>query len=133
MNSRIEFWKKGKEFLFNPVSKVLYSEHVSYRELYSNKYALYKIVNPDSRINNTHYYGISAEHLNGISENFLIDECELDEKPEYAVVEVLKYNPAWLSKGKYIDPISLYAQLKDSEDEDTLIALREMLEETLGL
>ena len=133
MNSRIEFWKKGKVFLFNPVSKVLYSEQISYRELYSNKYALYKIVNPDSRINNTRYYGISAERLNRISESFLIDECDFDEKSKYAVVEVFKYNPAWLSKGKYIDPISLYAQLKDSKDEDTLIALKEMLEETVGL
>ena len=133
MNSRIEFWKKGKVFLFNPVSKVLYSEQVSYHELYSNKYALYKIVNPDSRINNTRYYGIAEEHLSRISESFLIYESNLDEKSKYVVVEVFKYNPSWLSKGKYIDPISLYAQLKDSEDEDTLIALREMLEETLGL
>ena len=133
MNSRIEFWKKGKVFLFNPVSKVLYSEQISYRELYSNKYALYKIVNPDSRINNTRYYGIAEEHLSRISESFLIDEFDLEKKSKYAVVEVFKYNPAWLSKGKYIDPISLYAQLKDSKDEDTLIALKEMLEETVGL
>ena len=133
MNSRIEFWKKGKVFLFNPVSKVLYSEQVSYHELYSNKYALYKIVNPDSRINNTRYYGIAEEHLSRISESFLIDEFDLEEKSKYVVVEVFKYNPSWLSKGKYIDPISLYAQLKDSKDEDTLIALKEMLEETLGI
>ncbi len=133
MNSRIDFWTKGKEFLFNPVSKVLYSEHISYRELYSNKYALYKIVNPDSRVNNLRYYGISSECLSRISENFLIDECDLDEKSKYAVVEVFKYNPNWLSRGPYIDPISLYAQFKDSKDEDTLIALKEMLEETLGL
>ena len=133
MNSRIEFWKKGKVFLFNPVSKVLYSEQVSYHELYSNKYALYKIVNPDSRINNTRYYGIAEENLCRIPESFLIDESNLGEKSKYVVVEVFKYNPSWLSKGKYIDPISLYAQLKDSEDEDTLIALREMLEETLGI
>ena len=133
MNSKIEFWKKGKEFLFNPVSKVLYSEQISYRELYSNKYALYKIVNPDSRINNTRYYGIAEEHLNRISESFLIDECDLEEKSKYTVVEVFKYNPKWLSRGPYIDPISLYAQFKDSKDEDTLIALKEMLEETVGL
>lgn len=133
MNSRIEFWQKGKEFLFNPVSKVLYSEQISYRELYSNKYALYKIVNPDSRINNTRYYGIAEEHLSRISESFLIDECDLEEKSKYTVVEVFKYNPKWLSRGPYIDPISLYAQFKDSKDEDTLIALKEMLEETLGL
>ena len=133
MNSRIEFWKKGKEFLFNPVSKVLYSEQISYRELYSNKYALYKIVNPDSRINNTRYYGIAEENLSRISESFLIDEFDLEKKSKYAVVEVFKYNPSWLSRGPYIDPISLYAQLKDSADEDTLIALKEMLEETVGL
>ena len=133
MNSRIEFWKKGKDFLFNPVSKVLYSEQISYRELYSNKYALYKIVNPDSRINNTRYYGIAEEHLSRISESFLIDECDLEEKSKYTVVEVFKYNPKWLSIGPYIDPISLYAQLKDNADEDTLIALKEMLEDTVGL
>lgn len=133
VNSRIEFWKKGKVFLFNPVSKVLYSEQVSYHELYSNKYALYKIVNPDSRINNTRYYGIAEEHLSRISESFLIDEFDLEEKSKYVVVEVFKYNPKWLSRGPYIDPISLYAQFKDNADEDTLIALKEMLEETLGL
>ena len=133
INSRTEFWRKGREFLFNPVSKVLYSENVSYRELYSNKYALYKIVNPDSRINNTRYYGIAEEHLNRISESFLIGECDLEEKSKYTVVEVFKYNPKWLSRGPYIDPISLYAQFKDSKDEDTLIAIKEMLEETLGI
>ena len=133
INSRTEFWRKGREFLFNPVSKVLYSEQISYRELYSNKYALYKIVNPDSRINNTRYYGIAEENLCRIPESFLIDESNLDEKSKYVVVEVFKYNPSWLSRGPYIDPISLYAQLKDSADEDTLIALKEMLEETVGL
>ena len=133
INSRTEFWRKGREFLFNPVSKVLYSEHVSYRELYSNKYALYKIVNPDSRINNTRYYGIAEEHLSRISKSFLIDEFDLEKKSKYAVVEVFKYNPKWLSRGPYIDPISLYAQLKDNADEDTLIVLKEMLEATVGL
>lgn len=73
------------------------------------------------------------ENLYRITESFLIDECDLDEKSKYAVVEVFKYNPSWLSKGKYIDPISLYAQFKDSKDEDILIALKEMLEETLGV
>lgn len=133
INSRTEFWRKGREFLFNPVSKVLYSENVSYRELYSNKYALYKIVNPDSRINNTRYYGIAEENLCRILESLFIDESNLDEKSKYTVVEVFKYNPKWLSRGPYIDPISLYAQFKDSKDEDTLIALREMLETMLGL
>ncbi len=133
MNSRIEFWRKGKEYLFNPVSKVLYSEYISYRELYSNKFALYRIINPDSRSNNIRYYGIPEEHLSRISEDYLIDEYELDEHSVYSVVEVFKYNPNWLSRGPYIDPISLYAQFKDSKDEDTLIALKEMLEETVGL
>ena len=133
INSRTEFWRKGREFLFNPVSKVLYSENVSYRELYSNKYALYKIVNPDSRINNTRYYGIAEENLCRIPESLFIDESNLDENSKYVVVEVFKYNPKWLSRGPYIDPISLYAQFKDSKDEDTLIALREMLETMLGL
>lgn len=133
MNSRIDFWKKGKEFLFNPVSKVLYSEHISYRELYSNKYALYKIVNPDSRDNNIRYYGITDEQFSRVSPEFLIDEYDLDGRKQYSVLEIFKYNPGFLSKGKYIDPISLYAQFKDSKDVDTLIAVKEMLEETVGL
>ncbi len=133
MNSRIDFWKKGKEFLFNPVSKVLYSEYISYRELYSNKYALYKIVNPDSRDNNIRYYGITDEQFSRVSPEFLIDEYDLDGRKQYSVLEIFKYNPGFLSKGKYIDPISLYAQFKDSKDVDTLIAVKEMLEETVGL
>ena len=133
INSRTEFWRKGREFLFNPVSKVLYFEQMSCRELYSNKFALYKIINPDSRSNNIRYYGIPEERLSRIPESFLIDEFDLEEKSKYAVAEVFKYNPKWLSRGPYIDPISLYAQFKDSKDEDTLIALKEMLEETLGL
>ena len=106
---------------------------MSCRELYSNKFALYKIINPDSRSNNIRYYGIPEERLSRIPENFLIDEYKLDEYSVYSVAEVFKYNPKWLSRGPYIDPISLYAQFKDSKDEDTLIALKEMLEETLGL
>lgn len=134
MNSRTEFWEKGKEFLFNPVSKTYYAEYTTFRyEKYSNKYALYKIVNPDSRNNNIFYYGITEERFSRVTPEFLLDEYDLDGSKQYSVLEIFKYNPRWLSKEKYIDPISLYAQFKDSEDEDTLIAVKEMLEKTVGL
>lgn len=101
--------------------------------MHSNKYALYRIVNPDSRDNNIRYYAITEDQLYKVPKHSFLDEFELDEYKHYSVVEIFKYNPNWLSKGKYIDPISLYAQFKGTEDMKTRIALRDMLKETIGL
>ena len=133
VNSRTKLWKNGMEFLFNPVAKTYYAGFTFFHEKYSNKYALYKIVNPDSCDNNIRYYGITKELFSRVDPEYLIDEYDLDGSKQYSVLEIFKYNPRWLSKEKYIDPISLYAQFKDSEDEDTLIAVKEMLEKTVGL
>jgi hypothetical protein len=51
-----------------------------------------------------------------------------DAEDAQIAVEIWSYDPAALSEGPYIDPLSLYLQFRDSHDERTAICANELLE-----
>lgn len=126
---RKELWEKGKKYLFNPVQKVYYAKSFTHYQslLLSNETALSRlgtILNPGM----TCFYAASMEQIKQLDQNKFIEKYEIVTE-DYSVIEQFKYNPRFLSKSNYIDIISLYAQLKDSDDERIQIALEELLEE----
>lgn len=122
-----EMWKKGKKFLFNPVEKVFYANYnLDNRNLFvSGETALSRLgtMLNDSTIG---FFATTSEKIKSLDENCLVNKYDIV-SDNYLVIEQFRYNPGFLSKTNYIDIISLYAQLKDSDDERIQIALEELL------
>lgn len=126
---RDEMWKKGKEFLFNPVEKVFYTTYKLRHDGFfiSGETALARL-GTSLNVPNTLFYATTSERIKSIDKKEFINKYDLVTE-EYLVIEQFKYNPGFLSTSHYIDIISLYAQLKNSDDERIQIALEELLEE----
>ncbi|MBQ8232574.1 MAG: hypothetical protein IJZ34_11700 [Lachnospiraceae bacterium] len=128
---REDFWKKGKKFLFNPVEKVFYANYKLDNRglLISGETALSRL---RTSLNEASigFYASSSEKIKNMDKECFINKYDIVSE-HYLVIEQFKYNPSFLSTSHYIDIISLYAQLKDSDDERIQIALEELLEELL--
>lgn len=128
---RNEFWENGKKHLFNPVEKVFYiSSKKDYNDLFiSSETALARLGNSlnESMIG---FYACSSETIKSINKEDFINQYDIV-NDNYLTIEQFRYNPRFLSKNNYVDVISLYAELKDSNDERIQIALEELLEEVL--
>lgn len=126
---RDEMWKKGKEFLFNPVEKVFYAAYNFNHDgcFISGETALARL-GISLNVPNNFCYAATSEKIRSIDKKEFINKYDIA-TDEYLVIEQFKYNPGFLSTSHYIDIISLYAQLKNSDDERIQIALEELLKE----
>lgn len=128
-HNKKQMWEKGKEFLFNPVDKVYYTNYrLNHHDLFiSGEFALSRL---GTVLNEpmTGIYATTSEKIKNMDKSCFIDKYDII-CDKYLVVEQFKYNPAFLSQSHYIDVISLYAQLKDNGDERIQMALEELLEE----
>lgn len=126
-----ELWEKGKKYLFNPVEKIFYTTFkIDRRELYiSNETALARL---GTSLNDTNivFYATTSKNIKNIDKESFINKYDIINN-DYLIIEQFKYDPSFLSNNHYIDIISLYAQLHDSNDERIQIALNELLEEEL--
>ncbi len=124
-------WEQGKKYLFNPVEKVFYSKYnLDHRGMFiSGETALARLGNSLNEPM-VGYYAASSEKIKSMDVSCFINKYDIM-TDEYLTIEQFKYNPRFLSTSHYIDIISLYAQLKDSDDERIQIALEELLEEEL--
>jgi len=124
-----ELWSKGRRYLFNPVEKVFYADHrLKHSDLFiSGETALSRL---GTSLNGPMIgsFATTAEKIKAMDQTCFINRYDIAAE-NYLVVEQFKYDPAFLSMSRYIDIISLYAQLKDSDDERIQIALEELLEE----
>ena len=124
-----ELWKKGKKYLFNPVEKVFYANYdLNHRDLFiSGETALSRLGQSlnDSIVK---YFATTSEKIRTMNKDCFVNKYDIVSE-NYLVIEQFKYNPGFLSQSHYIDIISLYAQLKDSDDERIQIALDELLED----
>lgn len=123
-----EFWIKGKEFLFNPVEKVFYVDiKTNHKDLFiSNETALARL-GTSLNENSTMYFASTSEKVKCINKENFINKYDII-NDNYYIVEQFKYNPSFLSENNYIDVISLYAELKENNDERIQIALEELVE-----
>lgn len=76
------------------------------------------------------FYACTSETIKKIKKKEFINWYDIMDD-NYLTIEQYKYNPHFLSKNNYVDVISLYAELKDSDDERIHIALDELLEEVV--
>ncbi len=71
-------------------------------------------------------YAVAANNWKAIAEAFGL--VEVDEYEESYAVETWSYDPAGLSDGPVVDPLSLYAQFRDHRDERVSMAAEKLLE-----
>ena len=71
-------------------------------------------------------YAVAASNWKASAEAFGL--VEVDEYEENCVIDTWSYDPAGLSNGPVVDPLSLYAQFRDHRDERVSISAEKLLE-----
>lgn len=129
--NKMDYWKKGKNFLLNPVAKTFYAkQNINHYEFYfSNELALTRL-SWDLSESKVSYYATTSDKIKNINKSKLLNEYDIFDY-NYSVIEQFKYDPGILSKSNYIDIVSLYAQFKDNYDERIQITLDELLGEVI--
>lgn len=120
-----ELWNKAVAVAINPVRLKIFVNQLpsSVQVLYAGETAM------------EHYTHLSAGKRKTIAiskENYLMlkkKKLLIDANPYDGnyLLEVWNYNPELLSKGKYIDELSLYLSIKNSNDERTQIELEHLV------
>lgn len=124
------FWVKGRDFLFNPVSKVYYTKSMPVDLQMSNEQALYTL----SEISQYHpvpHYAASGKEIDKIADEEFVDNHN-DFEDLFYVIEKFKYDPKILSNSPFIDVISLYAQFKENKDDTLCLAVNNLVSEKLN-
>ena len=131
--SKQEYWERGKQFLFNPVSDsfLLLKSNVSIgdeRLLKSGDTALCEYSDHfDENANYEKHYACFTNHFHELHKHGYPKTIEFS-MSSFVVIESLAYNPALLSNDDKIDVVTLYAQYLDKHDERAEIALDEIME-----
>lgn len=129
IENKKECFAKGKDYLFNPVDKVYYANlNLDHHQMFiSNETALARLgltLNESRGL----YYATTAAQIKAIDKTVLLNKYDIEDDA-YITLEQFKYNPQFLSRNQYIDIISLYAQMKNIDDERIQIAMDELLKE----
>ena len=119
-----EYFEKGLRYMKTPVKQVLYVEEVPKNSLIGGLEALSEL----SMINPPGYMvrAISSKYLNTQDIKF-INNMDIVKDNKFVQLEVWEYDPKLFTDKKYVDLLSLYASLKDEQDERIEQALEEML------
>jgi hypothetical protein len=125
--SKKELWKEVEPLMSSPVKNIVFTDKMLGLELFKH-----------SNINALAHYSDLADELKdyiAIADpdfNKLVKTGRIKDYGAYdgeVCIEVWKYNPAGISKGKYVDPLSLYLIFRNDKDERIQLALTKMMEE----
>ena len=119
-----EYFKKGLRYIKTPVKRVIYVEEAPQNSLIAGLEALSEL----SMINPPVYMvrAISSKCLNE-QDLKIINNMDIIKDNKFVQLEVWDYDPKLFTEKEYPDPMSLYASLKDENDERIEMALDEML------
>ena len=125
-SSHKEYFEKAKEYLINPVQKVITvaREEISACGLKAGESAL-------SCITDLNPPGI--EELAVYKGAEIVDQLEIvdpryEDHSKCAKLQLWKYDPAYFAKDGNVDPISLVCTFKGNEDERIEMCMEELLE-----
>jgi hypothetical protein len=120
-----ELWNKAMAVAINPVKQKVFVNQLpnSIQLLYAGETAMEHYTHLNA--GKTKTVAISKENFVMLKKKKLI----MDANPYEGnyLLEVWNYNPELLSKGKYVDRLSLYLSLKNSNDERTQIELEQLI------
>lgn len=123
---KADLWKKALLFIQTPIIKKIYTDKRPNKGKLAGLTALGELTMLDGRGFTTIAIG-KKEYLN--LKNQLIPTPK--EIAKYCI-EVWDWDPSLLTEKTTVDPISLYLSQMDSDDDRIQIALKELLNETIG-
>jgi hypothetical protein len=124
--SKMVLWKEVEPLMSSPVKKIVFTDKIPELEFYKR-----------SNINALAHYTDLADDLKdyvAIADPDFKKLMKFGRIKDYGYydgevcMEVWKYNPAGLSKDKYVDPLSLYLIFRNDEDERVQVALNKIME-----
>ena len=119
-----EYFRKGREYIKSPVRKVVYVKKEPAGALIAGMDALAAVsmLNPPDHP----VRAISRERLNDINVD-IVQHTDVIKDTKLVELQVWDYDPLQFSDSKYVDRMSLYASLKDENDERVEQALEQVL------
>jgi predicted transcriptional regulator len=120
-----EYFRKGRRYLKSPVKKIVFLETEPLAALTAGLDALAKLsmINPPAHP----VIAIGREQFN-TQKIEVIKNKDVIKDTQLMEVQIWDYDPRQFSRTKYVDPLSLYASLKDENDERIEHALEEVLQ-----
>lgn len=124
--AKTDLWKKALNYIQTPVIKKIYTDFKPKTGKLAGLTALGELTMLDGRGYTTLAIG-KKEYLE------LKDQLHpvAKEIAKYCI-EIWDWSPELLSDKNTVDPVSLYLSLKDSDEDRTQIALKELLKEAIG-
>jgi hypothetical protein len=120
-----ELWEKTEPLMSNPVKKFqYYSGWIHDQNMFkanNNALAYYSGLNDDI----VEFYAVRPGYFRFIGSVNIRKTARLEGN---ICIEEWKYNPCLLSKGGYVDPLSLYLCFRHETDERVKIALEQIIE-----
>lgn len=132
-----DYWELGKKYLFNPVSGayLLPKERVNIGDnrLYKSGDTALSEYSDDFDEDNNHekHYACHTKVFSEMHNNNYLKSIEFSMR-SFVSLESFVYDPALLSKDDKIDPVSLYAQYLEKNDERLEIAFDKIFEEIIN-
>lgn len=119
-----ELWNKASVFAINPVKQKVFVNQLpnSIQLLYAGETAMEHYTHLNA--GRTKTVAISKEKFVQLKKKKLIEANPYEGN---YLLEVWNYNPELLSKGKYVDGLSLYLSMKNGDDERTQIELDQLI------
>ncbi len=116
--SGLELWNEVLPLMKSPVLKLINVDHIE--NIKQVKISGIDALSKYSNISEEKKKVYALSYKSNKEINNIIDESNFN-------VELWKYDPNFLSEEDFVDPLSLYLTLKDSEDERVQSSLKEMI------
>ena len=125
--SQKEYYEKAKEYLINPVQKVV--TIMGYVPTWNMWSAGETALSQLSQLNPPRVEEYAIYKGEEIVDQFDIVDERFADNEYFLRVQLWKYNPVYFARNGYVDPVSLACTFKGNEDERIEMCIEELLEE----
>ena len=125
--SRKEYYKNAKEYLINPVQKVItiMRQEATFEAFGAGETALSQL----SELNPPRIEECAIYKGEEVIDQLEIVDARYEERGDCLNVQLWKYNPFYFAREGRVDPVSLACTFKGNEDERIEMCIEELLEE----
>ena len=126
---RREYYEKAKDYLINPVQKVvtIMGSEPTWNMWYAGESALSQM----SQLNPPRIEEMAIYKGEEIVDQFDIVDERFADNEHLLKVQLWKYNPAYFARRGSVDPISLTCSFKGNEDERIEMSIEELLRDSI--
>mgnify|MGYP003290775806 FL=1 len=125
--SRKEYYENAKEYLINPVQKVItiMRNEATFESLSAGETALSQV----SELNPPRIEARAIYKGEEVLDQLEIVDARYEDLDACLIVQLWKYNPSYFAREGRVDPVSLACTFKGNEDERIEMSIEELLEE----